>query len=202
MIFPKKTKSLEFKYDGGIIEFVEHLDNKREHLKNKNGKELFKKPIYLEENKNNLDIQCSLKWNAGYSEDVYPFTNNIYQKDGGTHLLGFRSAFTRVINKYAGDLNLLKKNKLSISGDDIKEGLTCVLSIKIPDPKFSSQTKDKLVSSEVRNIVETTINEKLSLWFDQNPSISKVILAKSYSSSTSREMLQEKQEKQFVEKVL
>ena len=137
----KKTKSLQFKYDGGIIEFVEFLDNKRDSLKNKNGKELFKKPIYLEENKNNLNIQCSLKWNGGYSEDVYPFTNNIYQKDGGTHLLGFRSALTRVINKYATDLNLLKKNKLSISGDDVKEGLTCVLSIKIPDPKFSSQTK-------------------------------------------------------------
>ena len=107
--FSKKNKSLDFKYDGGIIEFVEHLDKKRDSLKNKNGNELFKKPIYLEENKSNLNIQCSLKWNAGYSEDVYPFTNNIYQKDGGTHLLGFRSALTRVINKYASDLNLLKK---------------------------------------------------------------------------------------------
>ena len=120
----KKNKSSDFKYDGGIIEFVEYLDKKREGLKNKNGNELFKKPIYLEENKNNLNIQCSLKWNTGYNEDVNPFTNNIYQKDGGTHLLGFRSALTRVINKYASDLNLLKKNKLSISGDDIKEGLT------------------------------------------------------------------------------
>ena len=155
---------------------------------------MFKKPIYLEDNKSNLDIQCSLKWNAGYSEDVYPFTNNIYQKDGGTHLLGFRSALTRVINKYASDLNLLKKNKLSISGDDIKEGLTCVLSIKIPDPKFSSQTKDKLVSSEVRNIVETTINEKLSLWFDQNPSISKVILAKVIQAAQARDVARKARE--------
>ena len=190
----KKSKSSEFKYDGGILEFVEYLDKKRDSLKNKNGNELFKKPVYLEENKNNLNIQCSLKWNAGYSEDVYPFTNNIYQKDGGTHLLGFRSALTRVINKYASDLNLLKKNKLSISGDDIKEGLTCVLSIKIPDPKFSSQTKDKLVSSEVRNIVETTINEKLSLWFDQNPSISKVILSKIIQAAQARDVARKARE--------
>ena len=190
----KKTKTLDFKYDGGILEFVEHLDYKREPLKNKNGNDLFKKPIYLEDNKSNLNIQCSLKWNAGYSEDVLPFTNNIYQKDGGTHLLGFRSALTRVINKYASDLNLLKKNKLSISGDDIKEGLTCVLSIKIPDPKFSSQTKDKLVSSEVRNVVETTINEKLSLWFDQNPSISKVILAKVIQAAQARDVARKARE--------
>ena len=190
----KKNKSSDFKYDGGIIEFVEYLDKKREGLKNKNGNELFKKPIYLEENKNNLNIQCSLKWNTGYNEDVNPFTNNIYQKDGGTHLLGFRSALTRVINKYASDLNLLKKNKLSISGDDIKEGLTCVLSIKVPDPKFSSQTKDKLVSSEVRNIVETIINEKLSLWFDQNPSISKIILSKIIQAAQARDVARKARE--------
>ena len=144
--------------------------------------------------KNNIDIQCSLKWNAGYSEDVYPFTNNIYQKDGGTHLLGFRSALTRVINKYANDQNLLKKNKVSLSGDDVKEGLTCVLSIKIPDPKFSSQTKDKLVSSEVRNIVENFINEKLSIWFDQNPSIAKIILAKIIQAAVARDVARKARE--------
>jgi len=142
----KKQKKTEFKFDGGILEFVEYLDQKREKLINKNGNDLFKKPIYIVGNKNNIEIQCSLKWNAAYSEDVYSYTNNIHQKDGGTHLLGFRSALTRVINKYANEHNLLKKNKLNISGDDIKEGLTCVLSIKMPDPKFSSQTKDKLVS--------------------------------------------------------
>ncbi len=190
----KKNKSSEFKYDGGILEFVEYLDNKREKLKNKNDNDLFKKPILIEGSKNNLDIECSLKWNAGYSEDVYPFTNNIYQKDGGTHLLGFRSALTRVINKYASELNLLKKNKLSISGDDIKEGLTCVLSIKIPDPKFSSQTKDKLVSSEVRNVVENIINERLSLWFDQNPSISKIILAKVIQAAQARDVARKARE--------
>ena len=108
----KKSKSLEFKYEGGILEFVEYLDSKREALQNKNGNNLFKKPIYMEGFKNNVDIQCSLKWNAGYSEDVYPFTNNIPQKDGGTHILGFRSALTRVINKYANDQNLLKKTRL------------------------------------------------------------------------------------------
>ena len=102
---------MEFKYDGGILEFVEFLDEKREKLKNKNDNDLFKKPIFIEGNKNNLDIECSLKWNAGYGEDVYPYTNNIFQKDGGTHLLGFRSALTRVINKYANEQNLLKKNK-------------------------------------------------------------------------------------------
>ena len=165
----KKTKSLEFKFEGGILEFVDHLSENKEQLKNKNDKDLFKKPIFIEGKKDKLEIECSLKWNANYAEDVYPYTNNIFQKDGGTHLLGFRSALTRVINKYASEQNLLKKNKLSISGDDIKEGLTCVLSVKIPDPKFSSQTKDKLVSSEVRNVVETIINEKLSVWFDQNP---------------------------------
>ena len=190
----KKNKSLEFKYDGGIIEFVQYLDEKRESLKNKNENVLFKKPIYMEGLKNNLEIQCSLKWNASYSEDVYAFTNNIYQKDGGTHLLGFRSALTRVINKYANDQNLLKKNKVSLSGDDVKEGLTCVLSIKIPDPKFSSQTKDKLVSSEVRNIVESFINEKLSIWFDQNPSISKAVLAKIIQAAVARDVARKARE--------
>ncbi len=190
----KKSKSLEFKYEGGILEFVEYLDSKREALQNKNGNNLFKKPIYMEGFKNNVDIQCSLKWNAGYSEDVYPFTNNIPQKDGGTHILGFRSALTRVINKYANDQNLLKKNKVSLSGDDIKEGLTCVLSIKIPDPKFSSQTKDKLVSSEVRNIVENFINEKLSIWLDQNPSIAKTILSKIIQAAVARDVARKARE--------
>ena len=190
----KKTKSVDFKFDGGILEFVEFLDKDRDNLKNKNDNDLFKKPIFIEGKKDNLEIECSLKWNANYSEDVYPYTNNIFQKDGGTHLLGFRSALTRVINKYATEQNLLKKNKVSISGDDIKEGLTCVLSIKIPDPKFSSQTKDKLVSSEVRNIVESIVNEKLSVWFDQNPSISKIILAKVVQAALARDVARKARE--------
>ena len=190
----KKEKREEFKFDGGVLEFVEFLDNKREKLQNKNGNDLFKKPIYIEGKNNNIEVECSLKWNSGYSEDVLPYTNNIFQKDGGTHVLGFRSALTRVINKYANENNLLKKNKLAISGDDIKEGLTCVLSTKIPDPKFSSQTKDKLVSSEVRMIVETIVNEKLSIWFDQNPSVSKIILAKVIQAAMARDVARKARE--------
>ena len=170
------------------------MDEKREKLQNKNGNDLFKKPIYIEGKKQNVEIECSLKWNASYSEDVFPYTNNIHQKDGGTHLLGFRSALTRVVNKYANEHNLLKKNKFTISGDDIKEGLTCVLSAKIPDPKFSSQTKDKLVSSEVRMIVENIVNEKLSIWFDQNPSIAKIILAKIIQAALARDVARKARE--------
>ena len=190
----KKEKVTEFKFDGGVLEFVNFLDEKREKLQNKNGNDLFKKPIYIEGKKDNIELECSLKWNASYAEDIFPYTNNIYQKDGGTHLLGFRSALTRVINKYANEHNLLKKNKLAISGDDIKEGLTCVLSTKIPDPKFSSQTKDKLVSSEVRMIVETVVNEKLSIWFDQNPSVAKIILAKVIQAAMARDVARKARE--------
>ncbi|WP_023649106.1 DNA gyrase subunit B [Candidatus Pelagibacter ubique] len=190
----KKEKVSEFKFDGGVLEFVDFLDEKREKLQNKNGNDLFKKPIYIEGKKDNIELECSLKWNASYAEDIFPYTNNIYQKDGGTHLLGFRSALTRVVNKYANEHNLLKKNKLAISGDDIKEGLTCVLSAKIPDPKFSSQTKDKLVSSEVRIIVETVINEKLSIWFDQNPSVAKIILAKVIQAAMARDVARKARE--------
>jgi len=190
----KKEKITEFKYEGGVLEFVDFLDEKREKLQNKNGNDLFRKPIYIEGKKNNIELECSLKWNAGYSEEIFPYTNNIHQKDGGTHLLGFRSALTRVVNKYANENNLLKKNKLAISGDDIKEGLTCVLSTKIPDPKFSSQTKDKLVSSEVRMIVETLVNEKLSIWFDQNPSIAKIILAKVIQAAMARDVARKARE--------
>jgi len=190
----KKHRNIEFKFDGGIIEFVEFLDDQREKLINKNNKDLFRKPIYFEGIKSNVLVQCSLKWNAGYNEDIYPYTNNIYQKDGGTHLLGFRNALTRIINKYTSEQNLLKKNKVTLSGDDVKEGLTCVLSVKIPDPKFSSQTKDKLVSSEVRNIVENIVSEKLSIWFDQNPSISKIILTKIIQAAVARDVARKARE--------
>ena len=190
----KKPKKIEFKFDGGLLEFVNYLDEKREKLQTKNGNELFKKPIFIEGKKDNIEIECSLKWNAGYNEDVYSFTNNIFQKDGGTHLLGFRSALTRVINKYATENNLLKKNKVAISGEDIKEGLTCVLSIKLSDPKFSSQTKDKLVSSEVRTIVETIINQKLSIWFDQNSPVAKIILTKIIQAALARDVARKARE--------
>ena len=190
----KKEKVEKFRYQGGVLEFVEFLDVKREKLLNKNGNDLFKKPIYIEGKKENIEIECSLKWNGTYSEEIYPYTNNIHQRDGGTHLLGFRSALTRVVNKYVNEHNLLKKNKFTISGDDIKEGLTCVLSTKIPDPKFSSQTKDKLVSSEVRAIVETFINEKLSIWFDQNPSVAKIVLAKIIQAALARDVARKARE--------
>ena len=183
----KKSKELIHKYDGGIIEFVRHINNKKPILVNKNEKEVFKKPVYLSAIKDNVTVECSFEWNAGYSEDVLPFTNNIPQKDGGTHLLGFRSALTRVINKYIADRNN-KKNRLTLSGEDIKEGLTAVLSIKMPDPKFSSQTKDKLVSSEIRNIVEHIISEKVSTWFDQNPSVAKTIIEKISQAAMARDV--------------
>ena len=190
----KKEKVFDYKFDGGLNEFINYLNQKKEKLKNKNGNDLFKKPINLEGIKNEIEIECSLEWNSTYSDDVYAYTNNIYQKDGGTHLLGFRSALTRVVNKYVSDNNVLKKNKLSISGDDIKEGLTALLSIKMPDPKFSSQTKDKLVSSEVRNIVETFINEKLSIWFDQNPSVIKIVLLKVIQAAQARDVARKARE--------
>ena len=190
----KKEKVYKNKYDGGIQEFVEFLDSKKKALINKNESNLFKKPIYILGEKNNVNVECSLKWNAGYSEDMLPFANNIHQKDGGTHLLGFRSALTRVINKYATSTNLLKKNKITLSGEDSREGLTGVLSVKIPDPKFSSQTKDKLVSSEVRFIVESIITDKLSTWFDQNPGIIKIVLLKVVQAAVARDVARKARE--------
>ena len=183
-----KPKVFENKYEGGILEFVKYINHKKPQLINKNETAIFKKPIFVTSEKNKVVVECSFEWNAGYSEEVLAFTNNIHQKDGGTHLLGFRSALTRVINKYANDTNLTKKNKVTIAGDDIKEGLVAVLSIKMPDPKFSSQTKDKLVSSEIRLIVESIINEKVSTWFDQNPSVAKNILEKIVQAAVARDV--------------
>ena len=183
----KENKEFVHKYEGGILEFVKHINKKKPILINKNEKEVFKKPVYVTATKNNVVLECSFEWNAGYSEEVLPFTNNIPQKDGGTHLLGFRSALTRVINKYSNERNS-KKNKTTLSGEDIKEGLTAVLSIKMPDPKFSSQTKDKLVSSEIRLIVESIINDKVSTWFDQNPSVAKTVLEKITQAAMARDV--------------
>ena len=183
-----KPKEYVNKYDGGIVEFVKYINQKKTQLVNKNEVAVFKNPIFISAEKNKVIVECSFEWNSAYSEDVLAFTNNIHQKDGGTHLLGFRSALTRVINKYANDKNLSKKNKVIISGDDIKEGLVAVLSIKMPDPKFSSQTKDKLVSSEIRLIVESIINEKVSTWFDQNPSVAKNILEKIVQAAVARDV--------------
>tara|TARA_B100001996_G_scaffold128757_1_gene97769 strand:- start:1692 stop:3737 length:2046 start_codon:yes stop_codon:yes gene_type:complete len=189
-----KIKEFNNKYEGGIVEFVGNKDKNREKLVTKSGKEIFRKPIYVQGNKNNVSIECSIQWNSAYSEDVMAFTNNIYQKDGGTHLLGFRSSLTRTINKYASNSNLLKKSKVTISGEDIREGLTGILSIKMPDPKFSSQTKDKLVSSEVRVIVESILNEKLSIWFDQNPGVSRIVLEKVIKAAVARDVARKARE--------
>tara|TARA_B100000963_G_scaffold360753_1_gene392890 strand:+ start:3203 stop:5257 length:2055 start_codon:yes stop_codon:yes gene_type:complete len=181
-----KTKEYKNKYDGGVIEFVQFINRKKPILVNKNEKQVFKKPIFVSGVKNNINIECSIEWNAGYSEEVLAFTNNISQKDGGTHLLGFRSALTRVVNKYSSENN--KKNKINLSGEDIKEGLSAILSVKMPDPKFSSQTKDKLVSSEVRLIVENIIGEKVSTWFDQNPGVAKTVLEKITQAAIARDV--------------
>jgi len=183
-----KSKEYINKYEGGIVEFVKYINQKKPQLINKNETAIFKNPVFVTAEKNKILVECAFEWNAGYSEDVLAFTNNIHQKDGGTHLLGFRSALTRVINKYANDKNLGKKNKVTISGDDIKEGLVAVLSIKMPDPKFSSQTKDKLVSSEVRLIVESVVNERVATWFDQNPSVTRNILEKILQAAIARDV--------------
>ncbi len=180
-----KIKEYLNKYEGGVMEFVRYINKKKPILINKNEKEVFKKPILITGSKNNVSVDCAFEWNAGYSEEVLAFTNNIHQKDGGTHLLGFRSALTRVINKYSADN---KKNKINLSGEDIKEGLTLVLSVKMPDPKFSSQTKDKLVSSEVRLIVENIISDKVSTWLDQNPSVTKIVIEKIMQAAIARDV--------------
>ncbi|MDC3144014.1 DNA topoisomerase (ATP-hydrolyzing) subunit B [Pelagibacteraceae bacterium] len=172
-------KETKYHYEGGIIEFVKFLD--------KSKKPIFNEPINVKGAKNNIEVDCSMWWNDSYYEQVMTFTNNIRQKDGGTHLSGFRGALTRVINNYYEGGSSGKKNQISFNGDDIREGLTCVLSVKVQDPKFSSQTKDKLVSSEVRPVVESLINDKLTSWFEENPTIAKVIVQKIQKAAEARE---------------
>ena len=183
----KKTKKIEFKVDGGITEFVDFLDCKRERLQNKNGNDLFRKPIYIEGKKNNIEIECSLKWNAGYTEDVYPYTNNIYQKDGGTHLSGFRSSLTRVLKAFVKKEELNKNAPVELLGEDVREGLIAVISVKVPDPKFSSQTKEKLVSSEIEGIVSTVLSKGLNEFLLENPKEALAILSKVSEAALARE---------------
>ncbi len=172
-------KESAFHYEGGINEFVKHLD--------KSKKPLIETPINIEGFKNNIEFNCSLWWNDSYYEQILTFTNNIRQKDGGTHLSGFRSALTRVVNNYLDGSKSVKKQTVSPNSDDIREGLTSVLSVKVQDPKFSSQTKDKLVSSEVRPVVESLVNEKLTDWFERNPNIAKEIFLKIQKAAEARE---------------
>ncbi len=172
-------KESKFHYEGGIGEFVKYLD--------KSKKSLIEKPISIEGYKNNIEFSCSLWWNDSYYEQILTFTNNIRQKDGGTHLSGFRAALTRVVNNYLDGSKVSKKQSISPNSDDIREGLTSVLSVKVQDPKFSSQTKDKLVSSEVRPVVENLVNEKLSDWFERHPNIAKEIFLKIQKAAEARE---------------
>ncbi|MBB5073778.1 DNA gyrase subunit B [Bartonella callosciuri] len=172
-------QSVELHYEGGLIEFVKYID--------KTKKALLDAPIYITSEKDGMSVDVALWWNDSYHEKVLCFTNNIPQRDGGTHLVGFRSALTRQINGYAESSGIAKKEKVNLTGDDCREGLTAILSVKVPDPKFSSQTKDKLVSSEVRPIVESLVNEGLSAWLEEHPNEAKLLISKVVEAATARE---------------
>ncbi len=174
-----EDKSVELYYDGGLIEFVRYLD--------RNKTSMIEAPIFITSEKNDITVELALWWNDSYHENVLCFTNNIPQRDGGTHLAGLRGALTRQVIGYADSSGILKKEKVQPTGDDCREGMTCVLSVKVPDPKFSSQTKDKLVSSEVRPVVESVVNERLNQWFEEHPNEAKQIVSKVAEAAAARE---------------
>src|SRR5215218_1657227 len=172
-------KREEMRYEGGIEEFVRYLD--------RNKSPLVPNPIVIKTDKGEMVVECALSWNDGYHENVLCFTNNIPQRDGGTHLAGFRGALTRQVTGYAEKSPSTRKEKVALTGDDCREGLTAVLSVKVPDPKFSSQTKDKLVSSEVRPVVESVVNDALNAWFEEHPTEAKIIVNKVVEAAAARE---------------
>jgi DNA gyrase subunit B len=172
-------KREEMRYEGGVEEFVKYLDRNRSPL--------VPKPIVIKAERQGVGVECALWWNDGYHESVLCFTNNIPQRDGGTHLAGFRGALTRQVTGYAEKTPSARKEKVALTGDDCREGLTSVLSVKVPDPKFSSQTKDKLVSSEVRPVVEGVINDALNAWFEEHPSEARIIVGKVVEAAAARE---------------
>ncbi|MBI1215718.1 MAG: DNA topoisomerase (ATP-hydrolyzing) subunit B [Alphaproteobacteria bacterium] len=175
----KEPRVADFFYEGGLTAFVSFLDRSKNVL--------HKPPIYITGEQDGVTVEIALEWTDAYHEDTVCFTNNIPQRDGGTHVSGFRAALTRTINSYAESTGLLKKEKVDLSGEDMREGMTCVLSVKVPDPKFSSQTKDKLVSSEVKPVVESVFGQNLAIWLEENPADAKKIISKVVEAASARE---------------
>ncbi|MFO1237915.1 MAG: DNA topoisomerase (ATP-hydrolyzing) subunit B [Alphaproteobacteria bacterium] len=174
-----EKRETRLKYEGGLAEMVRYLDRTK--------KPLIAAPMTASAERDGITVEFALWWNDSYHESMHCFTNNIPQRDGGTHLAGFRAALTRVVNGYASESGIAKKEKVTLTGDDAREGLTCVLSVKVPDPKFSSQTKDKLVSSEVRPVVESLAGERLASWFEENPGEARAIVTKVVEAAAARE---------------
>ncbi|MFL2933717.1 MAG: DNA topoisomerase (ATP-hydrolyzing) subunit B [Thalassobaculaceae bacterium] len=173
-----EPKIINLEYEGGLTAFIQYLDRSNQTIH---------EPVVLESEKDGVTVELAMEWTDSYHETMLCFTNNIPQRDGGAHLAGFRAALTRTVNSYAIESGISKKEKAQLTGDDAREGLTCVLSVKVPDPKFSSQTKDKLVSSEVRPIVESAVSDRLQQWFEEHPGDAKRIVSKAYEAAAARE---------------